>query len=87
MVIPDLHLNAGGAMISYSEGPKNLNHVSYGHLTFKYERDSNYHLLMSVQKSLEMKFWKYHKTIPVVPTAGFQDRLWGASEKDRVHSV
>jgi len=85
LVIPDLYLNAGGVVVSYFEWLKNLNNVSYGRLTWKYEEKSYLNFLDSVQQSVQSHF--PDQSIPAItPTPTLMKLMKEPSEKDIVHS-
>ena len=86
LMVPDMYANAGGVTVSYFEWLKNLNHVSFGRMTMRYERETNYALLDSIQTSLEQKFGSAPGTIPIQPTPQYMHRMSGADEEALVES-
>lgn len=82
-ILPDILGNAGGVTVSYFEWLKNINHVSYGRLSFGYDEENTRLLLDSVAKSLKDQLGK---DIKIDPSPEFKKRLYEASEKDIVQA-
>ncbi|TKR89412.1 hypothetical protein L596_013518 [Steinernema carpocapsae] len=83
LIIPDMFVNSGardGVLLRVAQEPEPR---KLRPADFKYEKDSNYQLLESVQESIESAL---EKKVPVEPSAAFRARIAGASEKDIVHS-
>ncbi|GJQ86633.1 Gdh [Trypoxylus dichotomus] len=87
LIVPDILANAGALTVSYFEWLKNLNHISFGRLSYTYERDCNYRLLHNVQDQLEKHFGRDGQkiSIPIQPSEIYKQRIYGAREKDIVH--
>jgi glutamate dehydrogenase (NAD(P)+) len=52
MIIPDMLANAGGVTVSYFEWLKNLDHISPGRMTKKYQENQKKNLLASLGYSI-----------------------------------
>lgn len=83
LVIPDMYANAGGVTASYFEYLKNINHVSYGKLTFKVDKDQAYGLLNSVEEALKKSGICGAK---IKPTEALRKLIEHATEADIVNS-
>ncbi|KAG8325459.1 glutamate dehydrogenase, mitochondrial-like [Homalodisca vitripennis] len=83
LVIPDIYANAGGVTVSYFEWLKNINHASFGRLSFGYEQENIELLLGSVAESLK----KTGKDIQIDMSKALSDRMIQANEKNIVQSA
>ncbi|XP_075229582.1 glutamate dehydrogenase, mitochondrial-like [Lycorma delicatula] len=83
LVIPDIYCNAGGVTVSYFEWLKNINHVSFGKLSFGHEKEMTDLLLDSVSSSLKSGLGQ---DIKVTISKEMENRMKAASEKTIVQS-
>lgn len=82
LILPDIFANAGGVTVSYFEYLKNINHVSFGKLTFKQESERTVNTLKSVEVSLN----DFGLDLSICPNDELADSMKNASEEDFVNS-
>ena len=71
MIVPDILINTGGVIVSYFEWLKNIEHVSPGKLTKRFEEKTKLRLLKSIG-------------VQIKETSPFYKNLEGAKEIDLV---
>jgi len=76
LILPDVHLNAGGVTVSYFEWLKNLHHVRFGRMDKRLEESSITKILNSVEAMTRQKF----------PQAVFDQIAVGPGEEAIVNS-